>query len=285
VETEKEKYRTARAFRTSIADRLKRQAKATNEPYTDLYRRVAIDRFLARIDWSKWTAKGGYVLQRRLSKARRTKDIDLSTAHASFLLVDDRAQQAALIENIQEMASVDVGDYFDFQVKFDKALQGFGKGGIRCQVRCFIDGQLWSTFQVDAVVQDETVFPSEELKGDAFLSFAGLEPLTLRVPVKEEVFAEKIHAYTVPRQNENSRVKDMLDLALLIEDGLDVGKTKTAVSAVFLTRKTHPVPSELPAPPSNWRDVFAELVKDTGVELTLDRAFSFVAEFYRSLKL
>lgn len=284
LETAKEKYKTAKAFRVAIADRLKRLSRETGEPYIDLYRRVAIDRFLARLDWSKWTAKGGYILQRRLPKARPTKDIDLSTADPSFILPDSEAQQTALAEAFQEMTNVDVGDYFEFQVAIETPLPGFGKGGIRCMVRCLIDGQAWSTFQLDAIIQDKTVFPSETLTGDSFLSFAGIEPLTLRVPIKEEVFAEKIHAYTLPRENENSRVKDMLDLALLIEDGLDTEKSKTAVSGVFAIRKTHSAPPELPLPPASWQDTFTALVKDAKMELTLDAAFAKTSSFYAALQ-
>lgn len=103
--------------------------------------------------------------------------------------------------------------------------------------------------------------------------------------VKEEVFAEKIHFYTTPRENENTRLKDMLDLALLLQDGVDPEKTKTAVLGVFAIRKTHPVPAELSAPPASWQSIFAELMKDTGMQLTLDEAFSTVASFYASLDL
>jgi hypothetical protein len=284
METVKDKYKTAKAFRVAIADRLKILSRQTGEPYVDLYRRVAIDRFLARIDFEKWTAKGGYILQRRLNKARRTKDIDLATADASFVLSDHQAQEEALVQASQQIARIDAGDYFEFRVEFEKTLPGFGKGGVRCQVQCSIDGQQWSAFQLDAIVQDETVFPSETLKGDSFLSFAGLEPLTLRVPIKEEVFAEKIHAYTFPRENENTRVKDILDLALLLQDGIDREKTNEAILRVFAIRKTHAVPENLPTPPGNWERVFVELVIDTGIELTLNQAFKAISKFYDSLR-
>lgn len=285
MEAAQEKYKTAKSFRVAIADRLKLLARETGEPYPDLYRRVAIDRFLARIDWSSWAAKGGYVLQRRLPQARRTKDIDLSTFDPSLVSPDSMTQQTMLLEALQEMSRNDAGDYFVFQVSFEKLLPGFGKGGIRCQVCCSLDGQAWSTFQLDAIIQDETVFPLEILAGDPFLSFAGVEPLLLKVPIKEEVFAEKIHAYTIPRENENTRVKDLLDLALLLEDGVDPAKVGRAVSGVFAIRKTHAVPGELATPPASWHNIFAELVKDTGIQLTLNEAFDAVAVFYKSLIL
>jgi hypothetical protein len=151
VNDAKSKYKTARAFKVAIADRLKALANEIGEPHLDLYRRVAIDRFLARLDWSKWTAKGGYVLQRRLPKARRTKDIDLSSNDAAFLLSDRTAQQNALLEEFQQIARKDADDYFEFQIKADNPLPGFGKGGLRCMVKCLIDGQVWSTFQLENV--------------------------------------------------------------------------------------------------------------------------------------
>jgi len=52
METVKAKYKSARAFRVAIADRLRKLAQKTNDPYSDLYRRVAFDRFLARVDWT-----------------------------------------------------------------------------------------------------------------------------------------------------------------------------------------------------------------------------------------
>lgn len=244
-----------------------------------------MDRFLARIDWSRWLAKGGYVLQRRLPKARRTKDIDLSTFDPRFLTGDDMAQRDALLSELQEHARRSVDDYFSFEIEFDRVLPGFGKGGIRCMARCFLDGQLWSSFQIDAVIQDQTVFDPEFVAGDNFFEFAGLPPLRLQVPTKEEVFAEKLHAYTTPRENENTRVKDLLDLALLLEDGIDPDKLKTGTIGVFAIRGTHVPPQTLPTPPSAWSGVFATLAQEAQVDLTVEQAFQQVSDVYARLNI
>jgi hypothetical protein len=183
------------------------------------------------------------------------------------------------------MARRDIGDYFSFEIAFDRSLPAFGKGGIRCIARCLVDGQLWSTFQVDAIVQDQTVFPAEPLEGDNFLVFAGVEPVDLRVPVKEEVFAEKIHAYTTPREMENTRVKDLLDIALLIESGLDAANAKAAVRGVFRIRGTHVPPAVLPQPPNSWETIFLSLATEARIRLTLQQAFEMVAQFYRRLRI
>lgn len=280
MQNPKERYKTARAFKVAIADRITAFARSSGEPHQDLYRRIAIDRFLARIDWSKWMAKGGYVLQRRLPQARRTKDLDLSTFDSSFIGIDQTAKEDALLEDLQLSARNDVDDYFQFEVSRDRTLDGFGKGGLRCVVRCLIDSELWSTFQVDAVVQDETVFENEEVRGDDFLEFAGLEPLKLQVPIKEEVFAEKLHAYTFPRENENTRVKDILDLMLLVKDGLDTVKVAKALKGVFAIRSTHQLPESLPAPPASWSKIYAELIRDTEVSHSLKESYETVAAFF-----
>jgi predicted nucleotidyltransferase component of viral defense system len=281
MQNPKERYKTARSFKVAIADRITSLARNSGEPYQDLYRRIAIDRFLARIDWSKWMAKGGYVLQRRLPQARRTKDLDLSTFDSRFIGVDQKAKENALLEELQSSARNDADDYFQFEVSRDKPLDGFGKGGLRCVVRCLIDSELWSTFQIDAIVQDETVFESEEVQGDTFLQFAGLEPLRLQVPIKEEVFAEKLHAYTFPRENENTRVKDILDLMLLVKDGLDSAKVAKALKGVFAIRGTHELPEILSPPPASWAKVYGELIRDTEIGYGLDESFETVSAFFR----
>jgi len=280
-----ERYKTARAFRAAITERLKMESRKTGLPYDDQYRRVAIDRFLARIDWTKWTAKGGYIMQRRLPKARATKDIDLSTDDPGLVLLDETSRQAVLAAHFQNMAKIDLGDFFEFVVAVSKPLPGFGKGGIRCNVRCLLDAKSFATFQLDAVIQDETVFQSETIVGDKFLAFAGIESLSLKAAMKEEVFAEKIHAYTLPRESENTRVKDLLDLVLLVQSGLDLEKLRLAIYGVFSIRKTHTVPLGLASPPESWSAIFAALVRDTGIEMTLDSAFTMVSDLYDSLKL
>lgn len=61
--------------------------------------------------------------------------------------------------------------------------------------------------------------PYETLSGRDWLGFAGIDSAEFPAVSPEEQFAEKkIHAYTLTRVGrENSRVKDLIDLVLLIE--------------------------------------------------------------------
>jgi Nucleotidyl transferase AbiEii toxin, Type IV TA system len=72
--------------------------------------------------------------------------------------------------------------------------------------------------------------------------------------------AEKLHAYTLPCPRENSRVKDLPDLALLAATGEFASSTlHRAIEATFAFRNTHPIPDTLPAPPSSWTAAYAKL--------------------------
>lgn len=44
MDSVKENYKTARAFRVAIADRISQLARETNQPHDDVYRRIAMDR-------------------------------------------------------------------------------------------------------------------------------------------------------------------------------------------------------------------------------------------------
>jgi len=228
----------------------------------------------------EWVIKGGYALQRRLPQARYTIDLDLSTSDTNLQIADRPKQQLELTARLQQIARHEIDDYFYFEVEFDSPLPGFGKGGARCRVKCSIDGQLWSTFQIDVIVQDETIFPAEIVEGDILFRFAGLKPIELKVPAKEEVFAEKIHAYTLPRSRENTRVKDIIDMSLLIEDNLDPRKLRKAITGIFKIRHTHKVPTNLPKPPDSWQNKFTQLADEACLKLTLKDAYTKTKTVY-----
>jgi hypothetical protein len=70
--------------------------------------------------------------------------------------------------------------------------------------------------------------------------------------------AEKLHAYTLPRER-NSRLKDLVDIALIASDPqlrstgpITATNIRAAVGATFWFRNSHPVPTSLPPPPAEW---------------------------------
>ena len=82
----------------------------------------------------------------------------------------------------------------------------------------------------------------------------------------QRVFGPGPDAYTLPRERENSRVKDLPDLALLASAGeLDAERVRRAIQQTFEHRKTHPAPTALPAPPPAWAEPYKTIAEEDGL--------------------
>jgi len=97
------RYRTQEAFRAALDQRLKNDAAERGVTLMRLRKRVAFERFLARVSAAEaagWLLKGAFALDMRLGLATRaTKDIDLGVAD------DEDAATAQLMR----AASLDLG--------------------------------------------------------------------------------------------------------------------------------------------------------------------------------
>jgi len=124
--------------------------------------------------------------------------------------------------------------------------------------------------------------PYETLSGRDWLRFAGIPSANFPAVSPEEQFAEKLHAYTLPRMGrENSRVKDLVDLVLLIErTKLDAARLPMAIHETFQRRKTHGIPPALIPPPASWFGPFSELAVECGLEPDMEKHFGAVAQFF-----
>jgi hypothetical protein len=101
---------------------------------------------------------------------------------------------------------------------------------------------------------------------------------------QEQQFAEKVHAYTLPRKTPNSRVKDLVDILLLIENGtLKTERIKNALSKTFQRRKTHPIPLDFPEPPESWKTPFKKMAETCGIPDDLSFAIDKIRQFYKTL--
>ncbi|MFZ4099979.1 MAG: nucleotidyl transferase AbiEii/AbiGii toxin family protein, partial [Chlamydiia bacterium] len=241
--------------------------------------------FLARVvadgtEPSSFLLKGGYAMELRITHARATRDVDLTCR------LQTREPQQALAEvvrsDLQRLASADLNDFFTFQVGEAKLeLDGPPYGGVRYPVTTMLAGRLWIQFQLDVGV-DVVVAPPERLLGKGWLEFCGIPAPVFTAIALEQQFAEKIHAYTLPRPgSRNTRVKDLIDLVLLIRlKTLTPEPLHKALLAVFKVRSSHPMPTELPLPPLDWQVPFADLAAECDLSLTLSDAFSEVNELY-----
>ena len=254
---------------------------------------MAFDRFLARI-FSKgpkatypWVLKGGYAMELRMHSARTTKDIDLTLHEGTRLSKDPKERGEQVRAMLQEAAATRFDDYFEFLIgEAREDLDGAPEGGSRYPVQARMDGRDFARFHVDVGVGDEVLEPLEVVTGEDWLGFGGVAPPSFPVISAEQQFAEKLHAYTLPRSERvNTRTKDLIDMVLLIRgETLDKSKTAVAVRATFIKRATHDVPKELDPPPAEWELVFDALAKECDLTMELREGFELVREFTQTLE-
>jgi hypothetical protein len=97
---------------------------------------------------------------------------------------------------------------------------------------------------------------------------------------REQQFAEKLHAYTLPRKGAaNIRVRDLVDMVLLIQSGtLDKAQVGEAFRLTFDRRGTHTLPKALLHPPIDWQKPFEALAKECRLSEGIDSAFWGIGE-------
>ena len=237
-------YSSDTAFRQALESRLMILSRTEKVDIQRLRRQIAFDRFLCRLFNSPaapWALKGGYAMELRLTTARTTRDIDLTFRRS--IAGNEKARNRRILEMIQDAAALDLGDCFVFLVgESIMDLDGAPYGGERFPVETRMDGRLFTRFHLDIGVGDAVLDPMETVHGRDWLQFAGISDAAFPVIPREQQFAEKYHAYTRPRdKRENSRVRDLADMLLLIhDDRLDHARTLTLFNAPSVTAK--PIP-------------------------------------------
>ncbi len=280
------KYASATAFRRALEDRLKRIAKTEKLDLQRLMRAAAFDRLLARLFAradAPWVLKGGYALELRIKEARATRDIDLALREAPG---KERGAPIndAIFAALETAAATDLEDFFSFTVApAMMVLDGAPYGGARFPVDARLDGRSFVKFHVDVGAGDVVLGPLETTEGRDWLDFAGIPAATYPTLSREQHFSEKVHAYTMPRSVPNTRVRDLVDMVLLVRMGLDAGKSSAAIAATFKRRNTHPVPKKLEAPPASWSAPFAELAGECGLSSEIGAAYAEAERYYSSL--
>jgi hypothetical protein len=274
------KYSSGNALRTALEERINKTARDEGVDLQRLRRQVAFDRLLARLfhaPETAWVLKGGYAMELRFQTARTTKDLDFTVRSRPAGTGD------TLLKILQDVGVLDIGDFFSFRAgEAMMDLDGAPYGGARYPIEAIMGGRTFVKFHLDVGVGDVVVDPVEVASTRDWLAFAGIAPPRVAMIQREQQFAEKLHAYTLPRQGApNSRVRDLVDLLLLIQLGaLDDQRTAEALRATFTKRGTHEVPQILDPPPESWSASFRRLAAECGIELSVDEAFVVVSRFF-----
>jgi hypothetical protein len=185
-------------------------------------------------------------------------------------------------EMLQAAAGISLGDWFEFVIGPPAMdLTAAPYGGARYPVEARMDGRIFSRFHLDAGIGDVVMQPLETIVCRNWLEFAGIESSSVLMIGREQQFAEKPHAYTLPRNAPNSRVKDLVDMALLVgSGGLDQRRTLDALRLTFERRETHALPEALLPPSPDWKTPFQALAEECDLPTDVAAIFSQVQRFF-----
>jgi len=281
-------YATARGFRTALEERLRRASVTERIDLNRLRRQVSFDRLLARLfqeEPAPWALKGGYALELRFKAARSTVDIDLTLQRVIPATAAGVDTNQAVREMLQTAADISLDDWFKFAIGPPVMdLTAAPYGGARYPVEARMDERIFARFHLDAGIGDVVMQPLETIVCRDWLGFAGIESSRVWMIAREQQFAEKIHAYTLPRNSSNSRVKDLVDLALLIgSDGLDKQGILNALRLTFERRRTHDLPAGLITPPADWQIPFHALAEECGLPTGVTVVFAGVQKYFEEV--
>jgi len=255
-------YSSDTAFRQALEQRLLNQARAEPTiPLVRLRKAVAFEALLRRLlrdHPDEWLVKGGFALQLRLGlQTRTTKDIDLRAAGSI-----DQAER-----HVRDAAQRELGDVFTFEVGTSTTeLMGAPGGGRRIPAQAILASRRFEEFHVDLGCGDPIVGAVQLATGNPILEALGYPAITVPLYPLATTVAEKVHAYTVPRLTGNMRVRDLVDLALMMERcEFAAQEVHRACAATFGTRAAHAWPPQFEPPPSSWDKPYHRLREETGI--------------------
>jgi hypothetical protein len=259
------------AYRRSLEDRLRASANDDGRDLGWLRRRHVFLRVLHRLAANQpdeWVLKGGFAVElRRPGLARTTLDIDLTLRHRMAGDIDEARVRTPLVRALS--ADVD-GDFFQFAVGPGTPLADdtHGRAAWRFTVDAILAGRSFVKFHLDLVERPEELIGITTLRLPVGIAAPpGAVVRSVVVTDLRQQFAEKVHALTRSYANgESTRVKDLLDIVLLVDDGL-IGDAElyVVVRRVFAVRGTSELPTVLGAPPLAWAEPFQRMAVNVGL--------------------
>jgi hypothetical protein len=258
------KATTPQQFRASVESRLSAESSATGRSINRVRTLLVMERFLTRmvaVAPDAFVLKGGLALELRLPRARTTRDVDV-------LARGDGDSAEALMRRVAALVP-DPPDHIEFAVGPNPIAQEIDGAGVRYRGRRFqvtptiASRPFGDRFGVDVAVADAVVGAPDMLEGSDFFGRYGLTRLCVPAYPLPTHLAEKLHALTLPRSQPSSRLKDLVDVALLSElDGHNADLLRTAIDRTFTFRASHLVPSQMPEPPGEWTAKYARMQRD-----------------------
>jgi hypothetical protein len=214
--------------------------------------------------------------------ARLTKDIDLG-------LRDDVPTGTELHEQLSDALTADpVGDSFVLTIAPPVSL-GSEEGASltwRVKVNAELAGKHFGRIQLDVSPRAYELQATDHVQLPNSLDFAGIPATTIEIIEIHRHAAEKFHAMLRDfGDRDNSRVRDLVDLVLLVElDMLDPATAAVRTKEVWTERDGIDPPLELPSLPESWPTRYERLAADLDLENgTFPAALALVAQLWADM--
>lgn len=278
-------YASAHSLRTALEHRLLTTAAETGIGIDRLRRRVMFQRIVARLDSAEpglWVLKGGMALEVHLHDAARlTKDIDLGLREPA---IDPDQMHERLIDALAADAD---NDRFQFRAGKPRLLRNDGAGlpTWRSRIDARLAGRTFGAVSLDISPRPHELTVTEHLALPNARHFAEIPDRTIETIGIHRHAAEKLHALSRTYQDrENSRVRDLVDIALLSEhDLLDLAQVAAQARAVWSERETADPQAVPPALPASWPERYQRIADEHGLTTTFTEATALYEALWMAL--
>ncbi|WP_181575136.1 nucleotidyl transferase AbiEii/AbiGii toxin family protein [Actinomyces sp. Z5] len=269
-----------------MTQRLSNEGRRLGVDPNVVIKRFVFQRLLARFATDpRWVLKGGYAMELRLGlHARTTKDLDLVVHDIQNGLTAVEVQDL-----IDEILDQDLGDRMTFTVSTPKTLTADGNAGEtwRVTTRALLDNSEICSVRLDVVTNAADMGDTaDQLRVEPVIpELQGCEAITIAAIDPNQQAAEKLHACarTYAHDRPSSRVKDLVDLVLLVEaDLLAPKRLGEALRRVFDARDGELPPRSPTNPPGFWRAAYEEMAAELRIEASnYDDAIALIDSTYQ----
>jgi hypothetical protein len=254
------KFHDAATFRRALEQRLEESAEGDEWRLTCYRRRVVFDRLLARLVAlapSQWALEGGFALDLRLARRReKTWQLELEWKGDHF---------SAFREVSREIPEYDVGDFFEFE--FEESGGGVmgGSAFSNFVVHASLAGNPFETVSFASSFRRREI-PTEMVRTEDLLAFAGIEQVEVEAVSIELQAAEKMYRYASAYADvvESRGAEHLLDLsAIAARSCPNPAFLREAIASIFESHNAE-LPEELHRPPLEWAAPFSQLAEAAG---------------------
>jgi hypothetical protein len=279
-------YDTPQALRTALEARNRNESAVTGLSPDRLRRRVVFQRIVTRLQRAepgRWVVKGGMAMEVRLHDAARlTKDLDLGLRETD---VDPEDLRDRLIE---ALSRDDDGDSFVFAVGVPSRMMEDGGGHLTWRVAIAVQlaGRRFGSIKLDVSPRAHELDETDTVTLPNALDFAGFATVDVEIVDVHRHAAEKLHGMLKDfGERENSRVRDLADLMLMLDaELLTPTRLATVVRNVWAERDAVTPPAVFPVLPTIWPQRYERLAAENEIDPpSFDAAAERAAALWRAM--